>query len=277
MTTPSEQRLAALLHMYTFGRLSDAEQDELFTAAAGDSAIYSQLMEAEDLRAALEAPAERRKLLDALPTRKSQLARLRWMAVAWALSGACAGLLVLVAVNHFAGPRVEIARVEQKQPSAASQTPPVSTPGKSVPKTVIPEQNIIGAGRRTSDPLQSVFDLDPQRSLRASASLQGGVPVVTPGGALSLSVTSPAPATAWVFERGPAGPVNAVTSPAGLRLDANRTVRLNVPLGSQEGGHIVRVVVLSQPAQLYRDGKLDVTAITGPTAVLDLRGQVLRP
>ena len=124
--------IGKLLGGYATGTLTDQEREVLFAAALEDQSLFDALANEEALRALLEDPAARQRLLGVLGEGRLSTADRAWawlrQPAVWALAGGLAAAVVVAVVilRPVGGPVAEkqmVARVENAPPQLAPAPP----------------------------------------------------------------------------------------------------------------------------------------------------------
>lgn len=282
MTRDERTRLEGMIYAETFGALSSEERAELYEAAQ-DEEIFAKLMEAEELRSAMQTPELRRTVQLALPPApRPRPAARNWSfgwVLAWASAGACAaGLLIAMLYRS--------ANQQESQPQQAVTNPIKAPPSSSGGGKGAPPQGgqaLQQAGAHSATRLAGAFELEPQNSLGGEASWAGAGEAAMrfhPGDAMRLRAACSQSCTLWVFERDGAGDIRLLTPEAGIRIAAGGSA---APLEgggpaarapAAAGAGVLRVVAVAGSAALFRDGSLDTSELSGPIAVIDLHFEV---
>lgn len=282
MTRDQRTRLEGMIYAETFGALSSEERRELYEAAAEED-IFAKLMEAEDLRVAMQTPELKRMVQSALPPapRPGAVARswsFGWV-LTWASAGACAAGL-LVALLYRSASREESST---QQAVTNSVKAPPSRGAESKKDTPAAAQGLQQAGARGESPLAGIFELEPQNSLGGEASWAGAGEAVTrfhPGDDMRIRAACPQNCTVWVFERDAKGNVRLLTPDAGVAIPAGGPASPLEAGGAVPraptvpGPGLVRIVAATRSAALFHDGTLDARGLSGPLAVIDLHFEV---
>ncbi len=144
----TREELQGLIGGYSTGSLSEAERKALFEAALEDQELFDELAREQALKAALEEPGARERLMAALEPKADPVKPLAkpWWKASWVWATAAAACVVVIAgiVLQRSTVRVEeVARLETPDapapPAAAEAAAPIAPPKPSpLPKSAPP-------------------------------------------------------------------------------------------------------------------------------------------
>lgn len=145
----TRDELRGLIGGYATGSLSEAERKILFEAALEDQELFDELAGEQALKAALEEPGAKQRLIVGLESKvrspKAGSAKL-WWKTGWAWGAAAAAAVVVIAgivLVHSTARVEEVARLEvpqQTAPPAPEVAAPVAPPSTALPpKTAAPK------------------------------------------------------------------------------------------------------------------------------------------
>ena len=137
----TREEIRALIGGYATGSLTEAERNALFEAALDDQELFDELAREQELKAAIEMPGARERLLRSLEPNPATV----WWRRPWTWAGAAAAALVVGFLLWPSRPpevaRLEAPRIESAPPKLESPAPapaPTATAPKAATRRAAP-------------------------------------------------------------------------------------------------------------------------------------------